>query len=65
MPTESQMQDYIDGLGITRMTISTRDYDDEFTTMLYQILTDGRNNLLFTRNGDLLCDRSTGNPVYI
>lgn len=54
MPTEAQMQTYIDALGITRMEISTRNYDDEFTTLLYQILTDGKDNIV-CHNDAVVC----------
>ena len=56
MPNEAQMQTYIDALGITRITVGTVDYDDEFTQLLYETITVGRDNIV-TCDGEVVdCD---------
>jgi len=62
MPSESEMQDYIGALGITRITVGTTDFDDEFTQLLYETITVGRDNIV-TYEGDVVtCD---GDVVHI
>ena len=61
MPSEAQMQTYIDALGITRLVVGTTGFDDEFTQLLYQTLTVGRDNIV-THNGDVITHE--GNIVH-
>ena len=60
MPTEAQQQTYIDNLGITRVTEELTDYDDNFTLLLYELLKNGRDNIV-THNGDVVVHQ--GNVV--
>ena len=63
MSIETEQQTYIDGLGITRITVGTVDYDDEFTRLLYQTLTVGRDNIMVGDDGNVMVD-DDGNVAY-
>ena len=53
MPTTTQIETYLSSLGITKMVVSTTDFDDEFSAFIYQILVGARNNIV-THNGEVV-----------
>ena len=63
MPTTAQMEAYILALGIAKIDNEKTNYDDEFTTLMYQMLTGGRDNILTDDSGDVITD-DDGNVLY-